>query len=88
MSYRLKEAIKAEVRRQIRSRRRAQRRAQRRVREAEKFDLQRDGKTVFTGTEAEIYAYLHRKHSFSVDHALKYEGYKIVPQGRESARSS
>jgi hypothetical protein len=45
------------------------------------YVLTLDGQEVFKGTEAAIWRYLHRNHGYSVSHALKYEGYKIEPQG-------
>lgn len=41
--------------------------------------LRRDGEEVKRGTEAELFQYLHRTHSFSVQHALKHEGYELLP---------
>ena len=43
------------------------------------YVLTRDGEEVLRGTENAIWAWMHRNHSFSVDHALKYEGYRIAP---------
>ena len=43
----------------------------------EKFDLKHDGKLAVTGTEPELLAWIHKKHSFSMSHALAYEGYSI-----------
>jgi len=43
------------------------------------YVLTRDGKEVLRGTENAIWAWMHRNHSFSVDHALQYEGYRIAP---------
>jgi hypothetical protein len=40
--------------------------------------LLRDGKLVATGTEGHLWDWIHRHHCYSVGHALKYEGYKIV----------
>ena len=39
------------------------------------FLLTRDGIAKRIGTEHECWMYLHRVHSFSVAHALEYEGY-------------
>jgi len=44
------------------------------------YSLQRDGHLVMRGTEQQIWKYLHNTHSFSIDHALKHEGYKIEPE--------
>lgn len=43
------------------------------------YVLTRDGKEVMRGTENAIWAWMHRNHSFSVDHAIQYEGYRIAP---------
>lgn len=43
------------------------------------YRLLRDGEDVMVGTEQEIWSWLHRNHSYSVGHALKYEGYSIKP---------
>jgi hypothetical protein len=53
---------------------------------SDQYVLTRDGKEVLRGTENAIWAWMHRNHSFSVDHALKYEGYQIAPV--ESVRES
>jgi hypothetical protein len=41
--------------------------------------LRRDGKEVMRGTEHELVKYIHNHHSYSVSHALKYEGYTMTP---------
>lgn len=41
------------------------------------FQLRRDGALVFTGTEQECWAWIHRQHSYSVAHALQFEGYTL-----------
>jgi len=42
------------------------------------FILKRDNIEVFrAATDAEIMAYIHRKHSFSFHHAIKFEGYSL-----------
>jgi hypothetical protein len=42
------------------------------------FYLKRDGGLKFSASaEVDIWRWLHRNHSFSVDHALKWEGYTI-----------
>jgi hypothetical protein len=41
------------------------------------FTLYRDGKQVLQGTEKDLWNYLHRTHSFSIYHALRWEGYSI-----------
>lgn len=46
------------------------------------FTLYRDGQKVLTGSERDIWKYLHAVHSFSVYHALRWEGYSITkPDG-------
>src|SRR5258706_10834233 len=50
------------------------------------FLLLHDGKFVMAGSSFEIARYIHRNHSYSVDHALKYEGYKMVPSARKMVR--
>jgi hypothetical protein len=42
------------------------------------YVLLRDGKEIMRGSEDAVWRYLHRS-PYSVSHALKYEGYKIVP---------
>jgi hypothetical protein len=46
----------------------------------DRYILSHDGKRVMSGTSFEIAAYIHRMHSYSVDHALKYEGYSVRPE--------
>lgn len=41
------------------------------------YTLYRDGKETLTGTERECFQYILNHHSYSVDHALKYEGYSL-----------
>lgn len=41
------------------------------------FELRRDGRYIMIGTEYECMNYIHRNHSYSMDHALRYEGYTI-----------
>lgn len=43
-----------------------------------KFVLTRDGVELMRGEYIELVAFLHNQHSYSVDHALKYEGYAIT----------
>lgn len=43
------------------------------------WTLRRDGHACVTGTYPECMAYIHRVHSFSLDWALKHEGYSIAP---------
>ncbi len=46
---------------------------------SDQYVLKRDGAEVHRGTEREIWRYLHETHCYSVDHALKFEGYSIMP---------
>jgi len=41
------------------------------------YQLKRDGKVMFEGTENECYLELHKVQPNSSDHALKYEGYSV-----------
>lgn len=43
------------------------------------YELKRDGKLLFTGTENECYFKLQRIQGQSADWAVKYEGYTITP---------
>jgi hypothetical protein len=43
------------------------------------WTLYRDGVEILRGTERECWQYIHSHHSFSVEHACKYEGYTIKP---------
>ena len=43
------------------------------------FELRKDGKLLFRGSESECWNKLHKIQSGSVDHAIKYEGYTINP---------
>lgn len=45
-----------------------------------KYVLKRDGKEVMRGTETEVWQYVQGRHSFSVDWAIKNEGYRIEPE--------
>lgn len=45
------------------------------------FKLYRDGKYQMAGSQADIMAWIHAHHSFSLAHALKYEGYSVKPAG-------
>jgi hypothetical protein len=42
-----------------------------------KYTLFRDGETILSGTEQDLWKYLHAHHCYSVDHAIKHEGYRI-----------
>ena len=39
--------------------------------------LYRDGELVIEGDYFQILALMHKRHSYSLDHALKYEGYTL-----------
>ena len=40
--------------------------------------LLRDGELVLEFSNSwDVYKYIHNNHSYSVDHALKYEGYEL-----------
>ena len=41
------------------------------------YILKRDGVEVERGDEFALIAYIHRAHSFSFDHALRFEGYSV-----------
>lgn len=41
------------------------------------YILLRDGKEVMRGYEDDCMKFIHKNHSYSFDHALKYEGYSI-----------
>ena len=43
------------------------------------YVLTRDGKEIMRGSEAEIWGWMHSHLSYSVHHALTYEGYTITP---------
>ena len=43
------------------------------------FDLRKDGKLLFRGTEQECWNKLHQIQSASADWAIRYEGYTISP---------
>lgn len=45
------------------------------------YRLTRDGEEIMVGTELEILTYIHRKHSYSMQHALEHEGYRLEPVG-------
>lgn len=42
------------------------------------FQITKDGAFLFKGTHAECMAYIHTHTPFSVDHAMRYEGYDIT----------
>jgi len=46
-------------------------------RPGDRWVLSRDGVPVVEGTYQDCMVYIHRNHPYSVDHALKHEGYSI-----------
>ena len=40
--------------------------------------LSRDGQEIMRGTSFECTEYIHKNHSFSLDHAIRYEGYTMT----------
>jgi hypothetical protein len=51
--------------------------------DVEVYQITKDGKVLFTGTHNECFIQLLHIQSCSTDHAMKYEGYKIVPVTQE-----
>lgn len=45
-----------------------------------RYVLSRDGKELLRGTEAEVWAHMHRILPYSISHALEFEGYGIEPE--------
>lgn len=43
------------------------------------YRLTRDGKEILVGTEGECWTWIHRNCGYSVEHALRYEGYRMEP---------
>jgi hypothetical protein len=52
---------------------------------SKEYVLLLDGKEVMRGTEFACVKYVHQNHSYSFDHACKYEGYKLVPSDERVA---
>lgn len=46
---------------------------------SEYTEIRRDGEYVTTVHSTQILAWFHQNHSYSVEHALRYEGYEILP---------
>jgi len=46
---------------------------------SDQYVLTRDGREVTRGSEAEIWAWMHSNLGYSIDHALRHEGYTITP---------
>ncbi len=44
-----------------------------------RYTLRRDGKDVMSGTEGEVWKWIQSNHCYSVSHAVRHEGYSIVP---------
>ena len=40
----------------------------------------KNGHTLFTGSQAECYVFIHKNQNQSVHYAMKHGGYKIVPE--------
>jgi len=45
-----------------------------------RYCVYRDGELKFCGTDAECMRWIHDHTPFSVDHAIKYEGYSVSPK--------
>ena len=56
---------------------------------ADVYRLTRDGAEVMRGTEAEVWHYIHSHHSYSLAHAVAFEGYRVEPPigGKDSAHT-
>lgn len=48
-----------------------------------RYVLKRDGNELARGTELDVWSYIHQYHSFSVEHALRCEGFTIEPELRK-----
>lgn len=48
------------------------------------FRLTRDGAEILIGTEGECWTWIHRHASSSVEHALRWEGWKMEPVDADS----
>lgn len=48
------------------------------------YEVRRDGKLLFVGPEAECWHFIHKHTSYSVDWAMKYEGWTITPKFPEN----
>tara|TARA_X000001388_G_scaffold28893_1_gene20406 strand:+ start:115 stop:282 length:168 start_codon:yes stop_codon:yes gene_type:complete len=48
------------------------------------YIIYKDGKKLFQGTEGEVYTFMHREESFSLDYCCKYMGYKIEELKQEA----
>jgi hypothetical protein len=54
------------------------------VRYEDTWEVRRDGKLLFRGpSESECWGWLQRHTSYSVDWAMKYEGYTITKSGTD-----
>ena len=47
------------------------------------YQIKKDAKVLFTGTENECFHKLLRIQPFSTSYAMKYGGYAIEPEGKE-----
>ncbi len=50
-------------------------------RKEKQFVIKRDGKEVARVNDSQVLAWFHKHHSYSMDHAIKYEGYSVEPVG-------
>ncbi len=53
-----------------------------------RYILLRDGSEVMRGTEQDVWEYIHKNHSYSVEHALRYEGYHLIPDNSARRRAN
>ena len=45
------------------------------------FNIYRDGSHIITvDTEADLMRWFHRSHPYSIDHAVRWEGYRITDE--------
>ena len=49
----------------------------------ETYEVRRDGRLLFRGSETECWDFIHNHSSSSVDWAMKYEGWTITPSGTD-----
>lgn len=49
-----------------------------------RYVLCRDGKEVMRGSAFEVLRHLHATHSYSLDWALKHEGYTMAPESPDA----
>jgi hypothetical protein len=51
------------------------------------YVLTRDGREIMRGTEQAIWSWMHANLGYSVEHALRHEGYRIAPATAEARRA-